>query len=93
MRTALFTTSDANARTTTSVRVGEEEYHNQHHGVDAYAIVVAELSVRAPFFHPQLNDKDDNDCSFGLFVSAKSWLRSQHDWLHQLELEQQVEDQ
>jgi hypothetical protein len=95
MRTALFTTSDVNARTTTSVRVGEEEYCNQHHGVDAYAIVAAELSVRAPPFLLQLNNEDDNDCSFGLFASfasAKSWLRSQHDWLHQLELEQQVED-
>jgi hypothetical protein len=93
MRTALFTTSDANAPTMTSVQVGEEEYRNQHHGVNAYAIVAAELSVRAPPFHPQLSDKDSKDCSFGLFASAKSWLRSQHDWLHQLELEQQVEDQ
>jgi hypothetical protein len=57
----LFETSDANARATTSVRVGEGEYRNQHHGVDAYAIVAAESSMRAPPFQPRLNDEDDDD--------------------------------
>ncbi len=78
---------DEGARATMSVRVEEEEYRNQHHGVDAYAIVVAESSVRAPPFQPRLNNEDDNDWNFGLFASTKSWLRSQHDRLHQLELE------
>ncbi len=82
-----------NARATTSVRVGERGYRNQHHGVGTYTIVVAELSMRAPLFQPQLNDKDDDDWSLGLFASAKSWLRSQHDPLYQLELKRQVEDQ
>jgi hypothetical protein len=72
---------------------GERGYRNQHHGVGAYAIVAAELSVRAPPFQPQLNDEDDDDWSLGLFASAKSWLRSQHDRLYQLELKWQVEDQ
>ena len=75
-RTALFTTSDVNARATTSVRVGERGYRNQHHRVGAYAIVAAESSVRAPPFQPRLNDKDDDNWSLGLFASAKSWLRS-----------------
>ena len=78
----MFTTSNANACMTTSVRVREEEFCNQHHGVNAYAIVAAELSLRAPPFHPQLNNEDNNDCSFGIFTSAKSWLQSQLDWLH-----------
>jgi hypothetical protein len=60
-RTALFTTSNANAHATTSVWVGEGGYHNQHHGVGAYAIVAAELSVCAPLFQPRLNDEDDDD--------------------------------
>jgi hypothetical protein len=60
-RTALFTTSNANARATISVWVGEGGYRNQHHGVGAYAIVAAELSVRTPPFHPWLNNKDDDD--------------------------------
>jgi hypothetical protein len=84
---------DANTRATTSVWVGEGGYHNQHHGVDAYAIVAAELSMCAPPFQLRLNDKDDDNWSLGLFASAKSWLRSQHDRLYQLKLEQQVEDQ
>ena len=93
MRTALFMTSNANARTTTSVLVGKEEYRNQHHGVNAYAIVAAESSVCAPPFQPRLNNKDDDDWSLGLFASAKSLLRSQHDQLYRLELKRQVEDQ
>ncbi len=71
MRTALFTTSDANARTTTSVLVGKEEYCNQHHGVDAYAIVVAEPSVRTSPFQLRLNNEDDNNWSFGLFAATQ----------------------
>ncbi len=82
-----------NARATMSVQVGERGYRNQHHGVGAYAIVMAESSVRAPPFQPRLNDEDDDDWSLGLFASAKSWLRSQHDRLYQLELKRQVEDQ
>ena len=82
-----------NAHAMTSVRVGERGYRNQHHGVGAYAIVVAELSVRTPPFQPRLNDKDDDDWSLGLFASAKSLLRSQHDQLYRLELKRQVEDQ
>jgi hypothetical protein len=76
MRTALLTTRDVNAHATTSVWVGERGCRNQHHGVGTYAIVVAESSVRAPPFQPQLNDEDDDDWSLGLFASAKSWLRS-----------------
>jgi hypothetical protein len=86
-------TSDVNACAMTSVRVGERGCRNQHPGVGAYAIVAAELSVHAPPFQPQLNNEDDDDWSLGLFVSAKSWLRSQHDRLYQLELKRQVEDQ
>ncbi len=71
MRTALFTTSDANARTTMSVLVGKEEYCNQHHGVDAYAIVAAEPSVRASPFQLRLNNKDNNNWSFGLFAATQ----------------------
>ncbi len=82
-----MTTSNKNARATTSVRVGEGEYRNQHHRVDAYAIVAAESSVHALPYQPRLNDEDDNDWSLRLFASAKSWLRSQHGQLHQLELE------
>jgi hypothetical protein len=89
----LFTTSDVNARATTSVRVGERGYRNQHHGVGAYAIVAAESSMRAIPFQPLLNNKDDDNWSLGLFASAKSWLQSQHDRLYQLELKWQVEDQ
>jgi hypothetical protein len=85
-------TSEVNAHATTSVWVGERGYRNQNHGVGAYAIVVAELSVRAPPFQPRLNNEDDDDWSLGLFASAKSWLR-QHDRLYQLELKWQVEDQ
>jgi hypothetical protein len=69
-------TSDVNARTMTSVWVGERGYRNQHHGVGAYTIVAAESSVRTPPFQPRLNDKDDDDWSLGLFASAKSWLWS-----------------
>jgi hypothetical protein len=93
MRTALFTTSDVNACATMSVWVGERQYRNKHHGVGAYAIVAAEMSVRAPPFQPRLNDKDDDDWSLRLFASAKSWLWSQHERLYQLELKRQVEDQ
>jgi hypothetical protein len=71
MRTALFTTSNANARMTTSVLVGKEEYCNQHHGVNAYAIVAAERSVRTSPFQLQLNDKVDNNWSFGLFAATQ----------------------
>jgi hypothetical protein len=71
MRTTLFTTSNANARTTTSVLVGKEEYRNQHHGVDPYAIVTAEPSVRNSPFQLQLNDEDDNNWSFGLFAATQ----------------------
>jgi hypothetical protein len=71
MRTTLFTTSDANARMTTSVLVGKEEYRNQHHGVDAYAIVVAEPSVRPSPFQLRLNNEDDNNWSFGLFAATQ----------------------
>ncbi len=78
----MFTTSDVNARATTSVWVGERRYHNQHHGVGAYAIVAAESFVSAPPFQPWLNDEDDDDWSLRLFASAKSWLRSQHDRLY-----------
>jgi hypothetical protein len=59
-----------------SVWVGERGYRSQHHGVGVYAIVAAELSVRAPPFQPRLNDEDDDSWSLGLFASAKSWLRS-----------------
>ena len=89
----MFTTSDVNARVMTSVWVGERGYRNQHHGVGAYAIVAAESSVRASPFQSWLNNEDDDDWSLGLFASAKSWLRSQHDRLYQLELKRQVEDQ
>jgi hypothetical protein len=85
--------SDVNARMTMSVWVGERGYRNQHHGVGAYTIVAAEFTVRAPPFQPQLNNKDDDDWSLGLFASTKSWLRSHHDRLYQLELKRQVEDQ
>jgi hypothetical protein len=71
MRTELFTKSEVNARTTTSVLVGKGEYRNQHHGVDAYAIVAAEPSVRASPFQLRLNDKDDNIWSFGLFAATQ----------------------
>ncbi len=71
MRTALFTTSNVNARTTTSVLVGKEEYRNQHHGVNAYAIVAAESSVHASPFQLRLNDEDDNNWSFGLFAATQ----------------------
>ncbi len=74
MRTALFTTRDTNARMTTSVLVGKEEYRNQHHGVNAYAIVAAEPSVRASPFQLQLNNKDDNNWSFGLFAATQRGL-------------------
>jgi hypothetical protein len=60
-RTTLFTTSNLNARATTSVRVGEGGYRNQHHEVGAYAIMATELSVHAPPFQLRLNDKDDDD--------------------------------
>ncbi len=89
----MFTTSDKNARARTSVWVGERGYRNQHHWVGAYAIVAAESSVCAPPFQPRLKDEDDDDWSLGLFASAKSWLRPQHDRLYQLELKRQVEDQ
>ncbi len=82
-----------NARATMSVWVGERGYRNQHHRVGTYAIVAAESSMHAPPFQPWLNDKDDDDWSLGLFASAKSWLRSQHDRLYQLELKRQVEYQ
>jgi hypothetical protein len=77
----------------TSVWVGERGYRNQHYGVGAYAIVATESSVRAPPFQPWLNNEDVDNWSLGLFASAKSWLRSQHDRLYQLELKRQVEDQ
>ncbi len=71
MRTKLFTTSNANARTTMSVLVGKEEYCNQHHRVNAYTIVAAESSVRASPFQLRLNNKDDNNWSFRLFAATQ----------------------
>ncbi len=71
MRTTLFKTSNANARTTMSVLVGKEEYRNQHHGADAYPIVAAEPSVRTSPFQLRLNGKDDNNWSFGLFAATQ----------------------
>ncbi|KAL3777297.1 hypothetical protein ACHAW5_004677 [Stephanodiscus triporus] len=80
----------------------EEGFHYQHHRVSAYANAAAASAgnaecgaVQAPPSQPRLedDDDDDDDWGLGLFASARSWLQSQRDRLHQLELERQVKDQ
>jgi hypothetical protein len=83
----------------------EKEFYYQHHRVSAYQMA-ASVKDDAPPSQPQLNDNGNNDVNneeeeedsehnydWGLFASAKSWLRSQRDRLHQIELERQVEEQ
>ena len=96
-------TTPTNYDDTASNLEEEEEFYYQHHRVSAYQMAA---SVKdAPPSQPQLNDNGDNDINdeeeedskhnydWGLFASAKSWLRSQRDRLHQMELERQVEEQ
>jgi len=81
----------------------EKEFYYQHHRVSAYQMA-ASVKDDAPPSQPQLNDNGNNEVNddeedsehnydWGLFASAKSWLRSQRDRLHQIELERQVEEQ
>ena len=76
----------------------EKEYYYQHHRVSA--CILAASAKDAPPSQPQLNDNDEEedgehnyDWGLGVFASAKSWLWSQRERLHQIELERQVEEQ
>jgi len=75
----------------------EAEFHYQHHRVSAYSTVSGRANQLLPrgnnVYQNQHDHNGEADDSGGLFASAKSWLQSQRDRLHQLELERQVQDQ
>ena len=102
-RTSGGTTPTNYDDTASNLEEEEEQFYYQHHRVSAYQMAA---SVKdAPPSQPLLNDNGNNDINdeeeedsehnydWGLFASAKSWLRSQRDRLHQMELERQVEEQ
>lgn len=71
----------------------DDEFHYQHHRVTAYSnskyTAAGNMSARGG----QNSYDGEGDQSGGIFASAKNWLQSQRERLHQLELEIQVEDQ
>lgn len=98
-----YTTSQSPGPTAgESASSGEEEFHYQHHRVSAYSTAVGNMFVgggstvsprrRDRSYHNQ-QPHDDEEESIGLFASARNWIQSQRDRLHQIELERQVEDQ
>ncbi|KAL3811463.1 hypothetical protein ACHAXA_004760 [Cyclostephanos tholiformis] len=84
--TMATTTNDQDASAMTSARAGRGDSRHRH--------VPPPPQSRlddGDFYDDE--DENDYDWGLGIFASARSWLRSQRDRLHQLELERQVEDQ
>jgi len=71
----------------------EAEFHYQHHRVSAYSTASSRANQLLPQGNKVYRNDGEADDSGGLFATAKSWLQSQRDRLHQLELERQVQDQ
>ncbi|KAL7540687.1 hypothetical protein ACHAXR_010305 [Thalassiosira sp. AJA248-18] len=71
----------------------DNEFHYQHHKVSAYSSYDQRGGGSPQNASTQSRDEGDSDSSGGIFASAKNWLQSQRERLHQMELERQVEDQ
>jgi len=85
------------------------EFHYQHHKVSSYnnskqqnqpnenSYVTTDMygldPDEIPEIQPSTSSQSQSSGGGGLFATAKGWLQSQRDKLHQLELQRQVEDQ
>jgi len=88
----------AAAAAQTIARENANKFHYQHHRVSAYDnsrnSKRASMDSMSPGdSYPQSHEEFEEEESGGIFASAKNWLLSQRERLHQMELERQVQDQ